>query len=926
MSRQCHVNPVNVPSMSEQSITTAASFEIQHPPSTMNAEEDSIMEGLDGTEPGSIKESTESHDETMLLNPAHLAPTSLKDAAPSLSDPALSPSPPPVGSRTLPGVPSDEIVDEDTDTPMSDSSELDEDVEEVVPKAPQMIEVALTKPADPALPYASRRTGLVYDVRMRFHTELNTDEEDIHPEDPRRIYAIHQALLSAGLVLDQAEPMEDYVKHPFKLWRLPIRLAEQSEIALVHGPELYDWVNSLKGTSTATQDLPFFGTNNSLDWENTHLIERARELDSVYLHQTTMYCASLSCGGAIEACKAVVAGLVKNAIAVIRPPGHHAEHDKPGGFCFFNNVCVAAKVCQNTFGNACRKVMILDWDVHHGNGIQQAFEDDPNVLYVSLHVHKNGQFYPPGNYGDHLHCGLGEGLGKNINIPWPTHGMVDGDYLYAFQQVVMPVAQEFEPDLVIISAGFDAAEGDLLGACHISPAGYAHMTHMLMSLAHGKVAVCLEGGYNLNSIARSATAVTKTLMGEPPDRVEKALPSKVGIDTVQLVKRTHSEYWKCLYPKDLYRLRLSMGGERLHDVLRAKQAYEWADKFGMVPLYVNRDRISKSFENQVLATPSYTESHPLLVIFHDPPETIGQSDPVNGKLAPHNIVVVSPLGGYDFPPLTGTQTDVAKSYVEWAIQNDFSVIDVNVPSHITPEVDTGSYVHPDDEDLRQATTRELATYLWDNYIEISDATHIYFMGVGSAYSAITWLLSNEERTTERIDGVIAFLSNSSILPVTRPADDGAIATWYYQHSNIFVGSYHYFWAPERPKKLRKRYGKLQQSPHNDLIDMLRHHQTEVTDALQRVMTEWREEMAREEEEKLRRESMNQFVNIKPAPMMLDGGPMSPVRGTQMSPIPMKSPPSKVPPMGTFTVTSSPSRPRSAGSPGRPGSRGSPSRR
>ena len=314
-----------------------------------------------------------------------------------------------------------------------------------------------------------------------------------------------------------------------------------------------------------------------------------------------MFCASLSCGGAIEACCAVVAGQVKNAIAVIRPPGHHAEHDKPGGFCFFNNVCVAARVCQNTFGNACRKIFILDWDVHHGNGVQQAFESDPNVLYISLHVHKNGQFYPPGNYGDHLHCGIEPGLGKNINIPWPTHGMRDADYLYAFQQVVMPVAQEFDPDLVIISAGFDAAEGDMLGACHISPAGFAHMTHMLMSLANGKVVVCLEGGYNLAAIAKSACAVTRTLMGEPPDRITDLIPSKVGVETVELVKRTQSAYWKCLYPKDQYQKRMHRGGERLHDLLRKVQAYEWMDAYKMVPLWINHERFSKSFENQVLA-------------------------------------------------------------------------------------------------------------------------------------------------------------------------------------------------------------------------------------------------------------------------------------------------------------------------------------
>lgn len=889
----------------------------------MDVDEDSVMEGLDGngTESQSVEEPIEPNSESSMLLPTNMAPTALKDAAPTPtpagSDPALSPSPPPIGSLALPGARSDD-EDMDGDSPMTEPSDLDDEDVEEIPRSPKTVEIAITKSADPSLPYASKRTGLVYDSRMRFHAELNTDEDDIHPEDPRRIWEIYKELVSGGLVDEEESPL-DYSKNPFKLWRIPIRMAEPAEIALIHTTELYDWVAALS------------------NWSDEELIDYGRKLDSVYLHKTTMYCASLSCGGAIEACSAVVNGSVKNAIAVIRPPGHHAEHGKPGGFCFFNNVCVAARVCQNNFGNLCRKILILDWDVHHGNGVQQAFEDDPNVLYISLHVHKNGQFYPPGNYGDHLHCGLKEGVGKNINIPWPTHGMGDGDYLYAFQQVVMPVAQEFDPDLVIISAGFDAAEGDLLGACHISPAGYAHMTHMLMSLAGGKVAVCLEGGYNLRAIATSAFAVTRTLMGEAPDRMVNQMPSKIGIETVQLVKRTQSQYWKCLYPKDLYQRRLAppMGGERLHDVLRNRQASEWSESFGMVPLWVNCDRISKSFENQVLATPNYIGKRPLLVIFHDPPETFGVSDPVSGKLEPHNVVVVSAFGG-EAAPLKLTldiKTDVAKTYVEWAVSNDFAVIDVNIPSHITPEVDTDGYVEADPVELRAASTRELAVYLWDNYIEISDASHIYLMGVGSACAGIVWLLSNEDRCQDRVDGVINFIGNTSILGVSRPADDGAIAAWYYQHSTIFVADEHYVWNQDqdRPKKIRKRYGKLVQSSYSNIQEMLRHHKAEVLVKLQSAIEDWREDVAREEEEKLRMESLRRQAMadvvpvVKQAPMVLDGGPLSPVRG-QMSPVPMKSPALKQPPMGMFTVTSSPGRPRSSGSPGRPPSRSSPSRR
>ncbi|KAI5300087.1 Histone deacetylase hda1 [Ascosphaera atra] len=257
----------------------------------------------------------------------------------------------------------------------------------------------------------------------------------------------------------------------------------------------------------------------------------------------------LSVGGAIETCRAVVSGKVKNAIGVIRPPGHHAEHDKTMGFCVFNNVCVATKACQKEFGERCRKVLILDWDVHHGNGTQEAFYDDPNVLYMSLHVFRDGTFYPGGDAGDYDHCGEGNGLGRNVNVPWPIQGMGDGDYLYAFQQVIMPIAYEFDPDLVIISAGFDAAAGDELGGCFVTPPCYAHMTRMLMNLAQGKVAVCLEGGYNFRSISKSALAVARTLMGEPPDRLSSTAASNVAVKTVELVKREQSKYWQCLYPK-----------------------------------------------------------------------------------------------------------------------------------------------------------------------------------------------------------------------------------------------------------------------------------------------------------------------------------------------------------------------------------------
>ena len=456
------------------------------------------------------------------------------------------------------------------------------------------------------LPYATAQTGLVYDVRMRFHVEMFPTEDDSHPEDPRRILAIYEALKRAGLVWQ-----DDSIGSPdFYMGRIDTRLVTKDEVCRVHTEKHWDWIQSLSSmTAEQMQQLPATTLTEQPHLSNYVQHPGQRLLDSVYMSTNTPYCAALSAGGAIEACRAVMLGKVKNVLAVIRPPGHHAEREDVKGFCFYDNVSIATKACQEEFGESCRKVFILDWDVHHGNGIQQSHYDDPNVLYISLHVH-NGNFYPENsyrdgrvNYGDSAHCGEGAGLGTNINIPWRTDGMGDADYLYAFQQLVMPVAIEFQPDLVIIAAGFDAADGDMLGGCHVTPAGYAHMTHMLMSLAEGRVAVCLEGGYNLDSIARSAVAVARTLMGEPPERLENTSPTEIGVSTVRQSMLRQSKFWSCLYPKDLSeRLAGPLRGESLDHIVRQWQAKTMWDDCEMSPLFVHNETLSKSYENQVLAT------------------------------------------------------------------------------------------------------------------------------------------------------------------------------------------------------------------------------------------------------------------------------------------------------------------------------------
>ncbi|RKP07643.1 hypothetical protein THASP1DRAFT_16759 [Thamnocephalis sphaerospora] len=224
------------------------------------------------------------------------------------------------------------------------------------------------------------------------------------------------------------------------------------------------------------------------------LQNHANRFDSIYFNTDTPFCARLSCGGTIDLCVEVASRRLRNGMAIVRPPGHHAESDEVSqkGFCIYNNVVVAAKRVLEL--KLARRIMIVDWDVHHGNGIQRAFFDDPNVLYVSLHRYEDGEFYPGTEEGAHDQVGEGKGVGRNLNIPWPCAGMTSADYVLAFEKLVIPIGREFAPDLVIVSAGFDAAEGDYLGECKVTPACYGWMTNMLSTLADGHVALILEVG------------------------------------------------------------------------------------------------------------------------------------------------------------------------------------------------------------------------------------------------------------------------------------------------------------------------------------------------------------------------------------------------------------------------------------------------
>ena len=456
-------------------------------------------------------------------------------------------------------------------------------------------------------------TGCCYDSRMKMHLNADFNPHTHHPEDPRRVHEIFKAFKDTGLVY--TGPVEKMAKavsqSPTKyMWRIPARPATNEEILLAHSRSHLEWVEEIDNMST------------------TQLRQLTKDFDnsrkSLYIGALSHTVARLSCGGAIDTCKAVVTEQVKNAFAVIRPPGHHAEHDYPMGFCFFNNVPVAVKVCQKDYPERCRKVLILDWDVHHGNGIQNIFYDDPNVLYISLHVYQDGMFYPGQPEGDEpdggiANVGKGAGAGKNVNIGWHAQGMGDGEYLAAFQKIVMPIAQEFDPDLVVISAGFDAAHGDQLGGCHVTPECYAHMTHMLMSLANGKVAVALEGGYDLLAISASAVAVAKTLMGEPPPKMTIPPLNQEAGRMLNKVTAHHAPYWDCMRGTVMNWAAVQrLGGVSLVDYMRTAQRSILQAKHRMVPLYIPRERVRKIYENQVLVTPDIQHNSKIVVVLHDP--------------------------------------------------------------------------------------------------------------------------------------------------------------------------------------------------------------------------------------------------------------------------------------------------------------------
>ncbi|XP_077291609.1 histone deacetylase 6 isoform X4 [Arctopsyche grandis] len=355
------------------------------------------------------------------------------------------------------------------------------------------------------------RVCYVYDEAMLKHK--NVHESD-HPERPERISRIHTRLQEFKL-LDRMRKLES-------------RIATDEELELGHTSSLLSW---LRSTATCS---------------NQSLANQQEKYDSVYLHNDTFLSASVAVGSVLQVVDAVLGGEAGSGVCIVRPPGHHASEDLPCGFCLFNNVGVAAKYAMSL--HSLKRILILDWDVHHGNGTQSMFINDPRVLYISLHRYDHGTFFPSSTEGNYTQVGESSGRGFNVNIPWNKRGMGDKEYLAAFTQIVLPIAYEFNPELVLVSAGFDACIGDPLGGCKVSPECYGRLTHWLMGLARGKLLLCLEGGYNVRSISYAMAMCTKALLGDPVTHnyESRSPPHSSAVESINDVIGVHKQYWKNL--------------------------------------------------------------------------------------------------------------------------------------------------------------------------------------------------------------------------------------------------------------------------------------------------------------------------------------------------------------------------------------------
>ncbi len=341
-------------------------------------------------------------------------------------------------------------------------------------------------------------TGLVYDEAYLDH------DTGGHVERADRLRAVMDGIVKAGLMggIEMFKP----------------RPATTGELRLVHDKHYIEKVEAFSRRGGGS----FMGGNRG--------------------SSRTCEVAVLAAGGAITAVERVLEGRVANCFALVRPPGHHAKPSLGLGFCFFNNLAVAARYALS---KGLQRVLVVDWDAHHGNGIERIFYRDPSVLYFSVH---RALGYPGTGWPEDI--GEGPGEGYNINVPLPR-GAGDGDYLEVFRRVLIPVCSQYRPEMIMVAAGQDSYRGDPIGGMGLSEEGFGRLGAVVAGLARqvcgGRLVATLEGGYALGGLARCTVEILRSFMapGEILGRAEDCV--QVGSGTARVVGRVVSrlgKYWR----------------------------------------------------------------------------------------------------------------------------------------------------------------------------------------------------------------------------------------------------------------------------------------------------------------------------------------------------------------------------------------------
>lgn len=340
-------------------------------------------------------------------------------------------------------------------------------------------------------------TGLIRDDAYLEHIT-----SDAHPEHPDRLRAVYSIL--------EDQELRDRIEY------LQAREATAEEIQWIHTESYYQAIESTRDCGRHQLD------------PDTHVSSQSYRV------------AKLAAGGLCVLVDAVCSGRVKSGFALVRPPGHHAETDRGMGFCIYNNIAIAARYAQHR--GLAEKILIVDWDLHHGNGTQHSFESDPSILYFSSHQYP----YYPGT-GKPEEIGRGKAQGYTVNVPLPG-GQGDDDFIRVYQEILEPIATQFRPDLILVSAGFDTYYRDPLGGMGVTEDGYAEITRILMRIAdtccQGKIVLTLEGGYQLAGLAQSIKRVILALQETGLPTACSPAPSGPTDRIIEQIRAVQKAYWR----------------------------------------------------------------------------------------------------------------------------------------------------------------------------------------------------------------------------------------------------------------------------------------------------------------------------------------------------------------------------------------------